>query len=1180
MKNTKRLISRIFHEAGPINVFLGTVIAVSEAGLQPVRNVLLGQLIDNLTSSSEKPVELLAKQTVIACLSCAAAIFTIGSILSVIRAHFAEQISSLLLQKLFERTLASTSKLNDVNVSLADIAKIKSLLADNVLAIVKSVILFHVGFVIAIQTSVQLSCTIIISFPIVALVLSRMWVTVRKNDIKAHNSLEKASLLAKEILFAIETVLSFNMQGYQMSLYTARIQDYVRVQRDNSFHNGIGWGSYQGIMFSAFALSFWMGGRLVSSGLLTPGGVLICFTQLSVGITALGNIGSHYQALQESEFLLTRLLEVLDSSRDSEMNSTLAAKSVVQPGKIVGKIEFKNVCFSYPSNPTHKVLKNFNLTLLPETYTAIVAESGAGKSTIFALLLRFHIPTCGKILLDGVDIQVLDVDWLRAQFATVPQQTHLFETMTVYENLLLGYPDDNAGEIKIDIVWDALKMAYADSIVEKLPNGLWTAVGGAGGNGSGFSGGQKQRLGIARAFICGKAKKLLLLDEPTSALDAESERKVQNGLSIFTDKKTTLLITHRVQILQQNVTRIVVLSNGSVVEDGTHDELYNQKNSKYRELFEDYRIDDKASKFDDQKTVEMANGKVNSGDIIAKKIVFDRDCLSPPRPIDWKILWRFAQPYKGIVLMGIFGSLLEGLIFPAEGYLISSVVTSYNLPPEIQPQQTLKYTFGLVALAIFAFICCCLTGIGNGYSQALMIGDLRIKILSEIVQQNDLDFFDAPNHSVSHLENILLDSVKFLEPFPGNFVSSVGKAIVNLTVGLAVALWYSPKLTASAFVCGPLVFGLGKLQYNITSLFQKPYLKSFENHTLFILSTLSHTLTISTLSAAPKFQSIYKKLEADVKKRSNRDSLIILFATGGTYACTNLIKSGADRNNVVIALTTLTLSAVDAIGVVNGVFGGGVLQEASRRFWKVVDILKECESTLELNLVDTAMSFETDVALQFRNVNFEYPNRREVPVLDNYCLEVKAGSIFLMTGKSGSGKSTIIQLLQKLRSPSSGSVELFGKNIRLLNATSLRQKVVAVTQNYHLFSQSIIDNIRIGNANLGQTDIITACKIAHAHDFIEALPQGYQTIYGNNCNGSRAGDMFMLSEGQKQRLCLARALALNPRVLLLDEVTSGLDGETEFAVVHAIKKWAEEDSRRVIIVSTHSPQVWRETKAV
>jgi ATP-binding cassette subfamily B protein len=306
----------------------------------------------------------------------------------------------------------------------------------------------------------------------------------------------------------------------------------------------------------------WLGAHAVIQGTMTGGelGQFILYATIVAG--AIGALSEVLGEAQRAAGATERLLELL--AERSPIQSPAHPISLPPRTEAGAAIALKAVTFHYPSRPQSAALSNLSIEIAAGETVAIVGPSGAGKTTLFQLLLRFYDPQQGLITLDGVDIRQLDLHTLRDAIGIVPQDTIIFSTNAM-ENIRYGRADATDDEVIA-----AAKMAAAHEFIEKLPDGYQSFLGERGVR---LSGGQRQRIAIARALL--KNPPLLLLDEATSALDAESERLVQSALEAAMMDRTTLVIAHRLATVQR-ADRILVMEHGRVVETGTHASLVAQ----------------------------------------------------------------------------------------------------------------------------------------------------------------------------------------------------------------------------------------------------------------------------------------------------------------------------------------------------------------------------------------------------------------------------------------------------------------------------------------------------------------------------------------------------------------------------------------------------------------------------
>lgn len=270
---------------------------------------------------------------------------------------------------------------------------------------------------------------------------------------------------------------------------------------------------------------------------------------------SIGSLPDLYATIQKAVGATEHLMDIISESTEKDLHQ---GKKTTP---ITGKVAFDNVSFSYEQRKGFKVLKNLSFSAEKGQKIALVGASGAGKTTVASLLLRFYAPTAGKYTIDGVDVSENDLHYLRQHMALVPQEVILFSG-TIRDNIKFGKQDATEEEVIL-----ATKKANAYDFIQSFPNGFDTEVGDRGVQ---LSGGQKQRIAIARAIL--KNPTILILDEATSALDTESERLVKEALDNLMKNRTSFIIAHRLSTIKE-ADLILVMENGRIIEKGTHEEL-------------------------------------------------------------------------------------------------------------------------------------------------------------------------------------------------------------------------------------------------------------------------------------------------------------------------------------------------------------------------------------------------------------------------------------------------------------------------------------------------------------------------------------------------------------------------------------------------------------------------------
>ncbi|XP_048100085.1 mitochondrial potassium channel ATP-binding subunit [Alosa alosa] len=400
---------------------------------------------------------------------------------------------------------------------------------------------------------------------------------LRRLSRKAQEQVSKATEVADEALGNVRTVRAFAMEDRELQLYS------VEVDKSCEMNEALGFGIavFQGlsnVVLNCIVLgTIFAGGSLMAGDEMSAGDLMSFLVASQTVQRSLASISILFGQMVRGVSAGARVFEYMSL----EPTIPLTGGGRIPTESLIGRVDFMNINFYYPTRPAHHILKNLNLTLPPSKTVAIVGESGGGKSTVAALLERFYDPASGVIMLDGLDIKTLDPSWLRGKVIGFINQEPVLFGASVMENIRFGKPEASDAE-----VITAAKQANAHGFITGFPDGYNTVVGERGVT---LSGGQKQRIAIARALI--KNPRILVLDEATSALDAESERVVQEALDRATTGRTVLIIAHRLSTIK-GADLICVMNNGHIVEAGSHLELLS-KGGLYADLIRRQRSEEK-----------------------------------------------------------------------------------------------------------------------------------------------------------------------------------------------------------------------------------------------------------------------------------------------------------------------------------------------------------------------------------------------------------------------------------------------------------------------------------------------------------------------------------------------------------------------------------------------------------
>jgi len=475
-----------------------------------------------------------------------------------------ERVAADLRRRVFNHVLSlspsyfETARTGDILSRMtADVALLQSLIGSAISMGLRNTLTGLGALAMLLATSAKLAGIVLAVLPLVIVPLVVFGRRERRLSKVAQERVADLAATAEEALNGLRIVQAFTHEPEDRRRFSREVEGSVAAALRRIASRGFLILAVILLGFGAITFSLWVGGHDVVAGRMT-GGELTAFVFYAVLLASSGaSMSELWGEIQRAGAAADRLLELLAARPDIPV----PARPTALPEPAQGRVAFENIHFAYPTRPAQNALEAFSLVVEPGETVALVGPSGAGKTTVFQLLLRFYDPQSGRVLVDGVDVAQADPAALRGRLGLVPQDPAIFST-SVAENIRYGRLGASDAEVEAAAV-----AAAADEFIRKLPQGYATHLGARGVT---LSGGQRQRIAIARAIL--RDPPVLLLDEATSALDAESEQSVQRALEALSQGRTTLVVAHRLATVRK-ADRIVVMEAGRIVAVGTHDAL-------------------------------------------------------------------------------------------------------------------------------------------------------------------------------------------------------------------------------------------------------------------------------------------------------------------------------------------------------------------------------------------------------------------------------------------------------------------------------------------------------------------------------------------------------------------------------------------------------------------------------
>ncbi|XP_035547503.1 ABC transporter B family member 11-like isoform X2 [Juglans regia] len=1138
-------------------MFVGTVAAVGSGISMPLMTIIFGGTIDSFggTVNTKDVVHKVSKHACSttksprekSCLLYAAMVNIMMACWMVTGERQAARIRSLYLKTILRQDIGFFDKETKtgeiVGRMSGDTVLIQDALGEKVGKFIQLVATFIGGFVIAFVKGWLLSLVLLSSFPPLVISAAAMSIIIGKTASQGQTAYSVAATVVEQTIGSIRTVASYTGEKEAITKYKKSLTKAYKSGVHEGLAAGLGIGAAMFIIFCSFALAIWFGGKMILEKGYTGGDVINVIFAVLTGSFSLGQASPCMSAFAAGQAAAFKMFETINRKPQIDAYNTEG----LQLDDIRGDIELRDVHFSYPARPGEQIFSGFSLSIPSGTTSALVGQSGSGKSTVINLIERFYDPQAGEVLIDNINLREFQLKWIRKKIGLVSQEPVLF-TSSIKDNIAYGKDGATTEEIRA-----AVELANAAKFIDKLPQGLDTMVGE---HGTQLSGGQKQRVAIARAIL--KDPRILLLDEATSALDAESERIVQEALDRIMTNRTTIIIAHRLSTVR-NADMIAVIHQGKIVEKGTHSELTKEPEGPYSQLIRLQNLStvSEQNALDDQDRLEPANSGRNSSQrfsllrSISRKssgignssrhsfsIAFgvpttsmletgpvesNAQALAPtqlPPEVSLRRLAYLNKPEITVLLLGSIAAAVNGAIFPVLGMLISDMIKTFYEPGDELRKDSKFWALIFVLLGVASLLAQPSQSYFFAVGGCKLIRRIRLMCFKKVVYM-EVSWFDEAEHSSGALGARL----------------SADAASVRGLVGVALGI-------------------NGYFQMQFMKGFSADAKKMYEEASQVANDAVGSIRTVSSFCAEEKVMELYhRKCEGPIKTGIRQGlisgvcfglSFFLLFAV---YACSfyvgaRLVEDGKTTfSEVFRVFFALTMAAV---GISQS---SSLAPDASKAKSSAASIFAILDRKSKIDSSDTSgMTIENLKGdIELHHVSFRYPTRPDVQIFRDLCLAIHSGKTVALVGESGSGKSTVISLLQRFYEPDSGHITLDGIEIQKLQLKWLRQQMGLVSQEPVLFNDTIRANIAYGKeGGATESEILAAAELANAHKFICSLQQGYDTTVGERG--------VQLSGGQKQRVAIARATLKAPKILLLDEATSALDAESEQVVQDALEQ--------------------------
>ncbi|KAL4876343.1 P-loop containing nucleoside triphosphate hydrolase protein [Aspergillus karnatakaensis] len=944
------------------------------------------------------------------------------------------------------------------------------------------------------------------------------------------NAINRHMLIATEVFGLIRTVFSLNAEEE----LTKRYAHWVEEGRKRGLKMLMVGAVYLGLIFfgvyCSFSLAFWYGLRQLYYGRIDNINTIITvFMSVLIAVMVMGQIAAPLLVILKAIGSTGLLFDVINLPECS-------AGGLKSPQVLVEEdIVLENVTFAYLSRPTVTVLQNFNARFRKGKTTALVGLSGSGKSTVVALLqgwYRLAKNTEGGIYLGGQNINQVDYKWWRSQVALVQQEPFLFND-TIYNNVCMGLIGSRwegmANLVKWNLVVAACKEAYAHDFIQALPAGYDTVVGERGLT---LSGGQRQRLVIARSIV--SKLSVLILDEATSSIDVQSERIVQAALERVARNCTIIVIAHRLVTIRK-ADHIIVMQNGHNVQEGTHADLLT-RGGLYKQFLHGQRENG-----DDQEA-QIAKSKNDDRRPAYNLVVVPENYSNFSFIRGVSAVLKSRKRYWWLFIAVMISALGAGAGFSMQSWLFAKLIDSFLYIGGDLLDAADFWAAIFLGLAVSMGACYAVLGYSaNSISMAGYVGSWARRAYFTNILRKPVSYFDREDNASGLIASCLSADCRQLQDFCGIPSAFPIVALLSVIGCLFIAFYYGWKLLAVGIVIIAPILALA-------AFLRVRHELSLESLNTAVYANSSEFIGEAVKEIRTRYTTLLSEQQGAATRRLWISGFIIAFSESIEFLAMALsfwyggqLLASREYNPINFFVAFIAIIQVAGSAGIFFSFSPNIAQTRAAMHRVMHDGFKNHAP----NKAGGSSSIQSHVSMKFsKGLN----------------LDIKGGDFVAFVGLSGCGKLTLISLLERFYRPTSGKIEFGGHDIDQVDASVYRRNVALVSQEPVLFQGTIRENLLLGLAVSEGADHLSmvkeACQQAEIHDVIVSLPDGYATDLGVNAQVSMSG-------GQKQRLCIARALLRHPAILLLDEATSSLDSESERLIQQSLERLA---GRRDLII--------------